>query len=182
MTYLYAIVWADQARCLGAISGLNGAEVRTVNTGRLAALVSDAPLALAPSLATVWEHERVVEAAIAEGPAVPVRLGTVLPDDNEVVGLLARRAGEFQAALRRLEGMVELMLHVEDGAEPPPELAKLARGVAGGRRGTPYLVPRAEVDRFVAAVASAEAHGPRALVTGPWPPYSFVGPEGADAG
>lgn len=180
MTYLYAIVPAKEAGTLGAVSGLGGAGVRAVSAAGLAALVSDAPPASAPSLATVWEHERVVEAAMAGGAAVPVRQGSVLADDDEVVSLLTRRAGEFRAALARLDGLVELSVHMEGGAEPPDELAKLARAVAVGRGGTSYLVARAEVDRFLAVVADAEAHGPRALVTGPWPPYSFVGPGGAD--
>lgn len=180
MTYLYAIVRAAEGLSLGELRGLDGTAVRAVSASGLAALVSDAPPA-AHSLETAWEHERVVEAAVAAGPAVPVRLGTVLPDDDDVVALLTSRAGEFQAELERLEGLVELSLHMEGGAAPPRELARLARGVAAGRSGTSYLVARAEVDRFLAAVAGAEASGPRALVTGPWPPYSFVGPGGADA-
>ena len=181
----------------------------------------------------VRRHEAVVEAVRRQGPALPVRFGTVFANASSVASAVAERYELLAADLGRLGDKVELSLTalwttLPDGDEPAESplgreapggrgagarylqgraaefrrgeaLKARARAVAreldaslGGRalarrvsflptqriavRAT-YLLDPAEVDNFKAAFEATlrTSDEVRTLLTGPWPPYSFVG-------
>jgi hypothetical protein len=149
------------------------------------------------STAELWRREEVIESLMRECDLLPVRYGAVVADENEAEQLLLARRTELLHALERIRGAVELAVRVagEDqdagsagGAyihvktrllemhEALAALARESRELAPGRGA--YLVSREEVDAFVARVAALEEANQdlSLLCTGPWPPYSFVGP------
>jgi hypothetical protein len=154
--------------------GIGGALAEPVVQGGLVALTSehDAPPVL--DVVAAEEHEQVLDVAMASGAVLPARLGTEVESVERVRSLLRARYSEFLGDLRRLAGKVEIVVHAERGA-PPAGLRSLACDCLI-RDGAPaYLVEKPRLDAFVAAVAQADAaSGTRLLVTGPWPPYSFV--------
>lgn len=172
LVYLYAVTDAEAPEP-ELDQGVDGAPVRRIVVGRLAAVVSSVDAvrfgeeSLKCSLAdlhwlgaTARTHHRVVDAAAHAGPVAPVRLATVCLDDDRVRGLLADRAAALTAALDRVRGRVEWGVkgfvmasdHQATDAEPDP----------GTGPGASYLARRlAERQRAThdqeAALAAAEA-------------------------
>jgi hypothetical protein len=156
--------------------------VRAVPAGDLRVLCAPAE----PEEATpeaLWRHEGLIEDLMEQRTLLPVRFGTVLPDETAAAAAVAERRDELAAALDRVRGAVELGLRVRGEGEAAgvhERLAALARD-AVVRDGpdllrAAYLVDRDAVDGFVALVRRLqEAHPDLALLcTGPWPPYSFA--------
>ncbi|TMR15351.1 GvpL/GvpF family gas vesicle protein [Nonomuraea turkmeniaca] len=115
LTYLYAVARDAVPGCPEGV-----AAVRTIAQAGLVAYVSSVPLErfgeqpLRRSLAdmhwlgeTARAHHRVVDAVAAATPTAPVRLVTVYEGDEQVRGLLDRRAGDFLAVLSRVAGRRE---------------------------------------------------------------------------
>jgi Gas vesicle synthesis protein GvpL/GvpF len=231
--YVYAIL-AREPPLPPGLRGFGGAAVSTVPWRALAAATS--PLergAPRPTPENVWRHEAVVEVLRSQGPALPVRFGTVLADASAVAHALAERYDVLVADLARLGDKVELGLNVlwdppiTPGEEQLPSsgaameahgpglrylqarLAAHRREVAVRERArslareldrelgihalerrctllpTPRLVVRAaylldprRVPAFQDAFAELRQTHPdlRLLISGPWPPYSFVTP------
>ena len=231
--FVYAIV--GRATPLPA-SGTGGgaAELTMVSWRELAAVTGRMDDDRAPlTIDAVLHHEAIVEAVRREGPALPVRFGTVFRDAPSVASALAERYEPLAADLDRLGDKVELSLTAlwaappaGDGAAPARDEEDGARAVQGAgarylracaaelRRDetmkemartvareldevlgglaleqrvsllptprvavrTAYLLDHAGVRDFRAAVdAVRETHGElRVMLTGPWPPYSFV--------
>jgi hypothetical protein len=173
VVYLYAVTDAD-APDPAVAAGVDGAPVRRVVAGRLAAVVSTVDAvrfgeeALQRSLedlrwleATARAHHAVVGAVAENGPVAPVRLATVYLDDERVAALLDERAAAFAAALDRVRGRVEwgvkgFATPAAAAAEPEPE--------PSGGPGASYLKRRlAQRDRATrgqeaAFAAAEEAH------------------------
>ncbi|MFC8432938.1 GvpL/GvpF family gas vesicle protein [Streptomyces sp. NPDC057253] len=108
-TYVYGITAASHP---GLPEGLGGVgdparEVRVLKEGDLAAIVSDAPEGLRPKRRDLLAHQNVLSEAGAEGSVLPMRFGSVAPDDNTVTSVLAERADHYKERLRTLEGKVE---------------------------------------------------------------------------
>ena len=112
---------------------------------------------------TAREHEEVVGRALAAGPVVPFRLGTIYRSDGHVRHLLRERGSSFAEILRGLDGKVEL--GVKAYFDRPRFLEAAAEGrdpvgeLGSGRR---YLLRRrleqqlaAEADAFKAEAAQA---------------------------
>ena len=57
---------------------------------------------------TLWRHEDVVEALMADRDLLPVRYGTRLEDEAAVAHAVEERRDELTAALNRVRGAVEL--------------------------------------------------------------------------
>jgi gas vesicle protein GvpL/GvpF len=176
-SYLYAVGEAELAGAagLGALRGVDGAEVRAVVEGGLAAVVSPVSRerfgekALRDALEdlgwledTARAHHGVVDAlAGAGGPVAPVRLATVYFGEDNVRALLARQADDFSAVLANLRGRAEWGVKgfAVLSAEPAPAPA------AGGGQGpgTSYLMRRqAERDRTTRGQRLAEDAAERA--------------------
>lgn len=89
-------------------------EVRTVQYGDLAAVVSDAPMpAYDITHENLMAHQHVVEASMRRSDVLPVAFGTVARDDRDVrEKLLRREHDELQDHLAYVQGRVELGLKV----------------------------------------------------------------------
>lgn len=91
--------------------------VRVLKEGPLAALVSEAPEDLRPKRRELLAHSNVLAEAGATGCVLPMRFGSVAPDDDTVTGVLAERAEHYRERLSALDGKVEYNVkatHAED--------------------------------------------------------------------
>jgi Gas vesicle synthesis protein GvpL/GvpF len=175
-SYLYAVGEAALAGAagLGALRGVDGAPVRAVVEGGLAAVVSpvsrerfgeESLRAAMEDLGwledTARAHHGVVDAVAGAGPVAPVRLATVYFGEDNVRALLARQADEFSAVLADLRGRAEW--GVKGFAVPPAEPAQAPTAGAGRGPGTSYLMRRqAERDRTTRGQRLAEDAAERA--------------------
>jgi Gas vesicle synthesis protein GvpL/GvpF len=134
--YLYAIV--DPGTEVG-VRGMQDADVRSVRAGGVDALVSEHDhIDPSADVDDLWAHEVVVESAGESGAAVlPLRLGSVLPDEASVVALVEERAQEFTHALDRVRGAVEIGIRAAV-MEAAPEPAAVTDELPG----TAYLMTR----------------------------------------
>ncbi|MFL5579331.1 MAG: GvpL/GvpF family gas vesicle protein [Gemmatimonadaceae bacterium] len=145
--YVYAIV--DRGTPLPpAAAGDGVAELAMVPCRELAAVtgrVEDGGARL--SMANVLRHEAVVEAARRQGPALPVRFGTVFPDAGSVASALAERYEPLAADLVRLGDKVEMSLTALWATTPsddgPALTPREARAPAERGEGARYLYARA---------------------------------------
>jgi hypothetical protein len=111
--YVYGVVPASE-RASVPDAGVAGAEVRTVEHGGLAAIVSDLEDGSLVAAREVRAHWRVVEAVAAAATLLPVRFATVLAGDRAVVeDLLAPQAERLTALLHSLAGRVQLSVKGE---------------------------------------------------------------------
>ena len=138
MFYVYAIC---DAGAQVAVAGLRDAEVRPLRVGDLDVLVSEHDhIEPSADVDELWAHEAVVESA-GEGDVgvLPLRMGSVLPDEDAVRALVEERAPEFARALDRVRGAVELGVRAavaDDGSQPDGPNA------GEGGPGTAYLMDR----------------------------------------
>ena len=107
-TYVYGIVRASSA--LAYEEGVLGGPVLPVTAGDVAALTSQVPgTPIRAKRRDVLSHSDVLQKALANGPVLPMRFGTVFDSDTEVV---ERLLGPSRAELRRLldefDGKIEL--------------------------------------------------------------------------
>jgi hypothetical protein len=143
--YAYAICQSEQPP---RIAGLHGATLKVVGDARqgVCAIVSEheePPMAADPE--DLWAHEAVVEAAMEDGPVLPMRVGSLVGDDRELVTVLRARRAAFQRTLARVEGAVEL--GVRAVLAPQQEGSGDARPDSGNRPagpGTAYMLSRLE--------------------------------------
>jgi hypothetical protein len=107
--YVYCFTDAGHSLPLADLRsvGAEGTVLRAISHKGLAAVVSDAPEGLRPKRRDLLAHETVLETLSAAGPVVPMRFGTVAPDDDAVMAELARGAGRYTELLTRLAGHVE---------------------------------------------------------------------------
>lgn len=135
-TYVYGIVRAGAS--LDALErGDDGLpQVRLVEAGDLAALVSDSPERATRD--SVLGHGRVLEAALEGSPVVPLRYGLVLTGEEAVRSeILEAHHDELAQLLERFDGRVQMTLKVyyrEDAVvaeilAAEPELARLRDAV-----------------------------------------------------
>lgn len=145
-TYIYGITAASHPRLPEGMGGVGDPPrlVRVLREGELAALVSDAPEGLRPKRRELLAHQHVLSEAGAAGCVLPMRFGSVAPDDDAVAAVLADRAGHYRERLRALDGRVEYNVkatHVEEAVlhhvmAANPEIRALAesnRQAGGGR-------------------------------------------------
>ena len=111
--FLYGIVAADRA--LPGLAGLDGAPVRTVAHGRLAAVVSDVALDRGTSRrADLLVYSTVLEELANGGAVLPVSFGTALPDEEVVVAeVLAPQEERLADLLAELDGLHQYNLRAE---------------------------------------------------------------------
>ncbi|MCI3271178.1 GvpL/GvpF family gas vesicle protein [Streptomyces cylindrosporus] len=108
-TYVYGITAKSHPAFSEDLGGVGDPPrpVRILEQGELAAVVSDAPEGLRPKRRDLLAHQTVLAEAGAAGPVLPMRFGSVAPDDDTVTGVLAERADHYKERLRALEGKVE---------------------------------------------------------------------------
>lgn len=236
--YVYAVL-ARETTLPAGLTGFGGAALCVVPCRALAAVTSILDSAEpSPTSENLLRHEAVVESLRSAGPALPVRFGTVLANQDMVTQALAARYTVLSADLARLGDKVELGLAVlwdrEELADTAPSehharttdverspcsgpgvrylmghlarhrremfwqsrASRIAQELDGmlhryaleSRRTllpTPrlalratYLVEPSRVEAFREAFEEIRQAHPRLrlLLTGPWPPYSFVTP------
>ncbi|AKZ59250.1 putative gas vesicle synthesis protein [Streptomyces ambofaciens ATCC 23877] len=118
-TYVYGITAGSHPSLPEGIAGVGEPprEVRILKVGELAAVVSDAPEGLRPKRRELLAHQNVLSEAGAGGCVLPMRFGSVAPDDGAVTGVLAERADHYKERLAALDGRVEYNVkanHVEE--------------------------------------------------------------------
>ena len=138
MSALYAYAIADPGTEVH-VRGLRDADVRSVRAGDVDVLVSEHDhIEPSADVDDLWAHEAVVESAGENGSAVlPLRLGSILPDEAAVVALVDGRAHEFTLALDRVRGAVEIGVRAA-----VTESAQQFVQVTDERPGTAYLMTR----------------------------------------
>lgn len=108
-TYVYGITAASHPALPEGLGGVGdpALPVRVLQEGDLAAIVSDAPEGLRPKRRDLLAHQNVLSEAGAGGCILPMRFGSVAPDDGTVTGVLAERQEHYKERLRTLDGRVE---------------------------------------------------------------------------
>jgi hypothetical protein len=108
-TYVYGITASAHPALPKDLAGVGDPPrpVRILEAGELAAVVSDAPEGLRPKRKDLLAHQTVLAEAGAAGVVLPMRFGSVAPDDDTVTGVLTERADHYKERLRALEGKVE---------------------------------------------------------------------------
>ncbi len=187
-TYVYGIAASSHP---GLPEGMGGVgdpprPVRILREGDLAAVVSEAPEGLRPKRKDLLAHQNVLSEAGAAGCVLPMRFGSVAPDDKSITGVLAERAEHYKERLRALDGRVEYNVkanHVEEAvlhqvmAESPEirGLAEANRQAGGGSYDDKIRLG----EMVAAAVKAKEADDAAALrsVLEPAAEAVSVGPE-----
>src|SRR2546421_7791218 len=107
--YVYGVVRAEDLPAVSA-EGVAGTSVELLEREGLAAVVSRLPTRdFRVKRRDLDRHLRVLEEAFEETTIVPCPFGTVLLSEADVeAALLSGRREELVAALRRLDGMVQL--------------------------------------------------------------------------
>jgi hypothetical protein len=135
--YLYALLSAAPSCETGM--GVCAEPLRIVHTGGLVALVGDVTEVPAPSPVILRAQDAVLRRLAAALDAVlPVRFGTLLPDDAALAEALAQRQPQLARALDRVAGCEQMTLRV--WGETPA--AAPAADTAAGGPGTRYLAGR----------------------------------------
>jgi hypothetical protein len=139
-------------------AGLQGASPRVIGGRPPFAVVSDhEDLPPQPSEGDLWAHERVVEDLMERSTVLPMRFGSNVADEAQLQAILHERRREFQDALERVRGAVELGVRAR---LPAIDMDATVSGYEGGP-GRAYLLARAERQRN-AADAVARIHEPLA--------------------
>ncbi|MGV9453539.1 GvpL/GvpF family gas vesicle protein [Streptomyces sp. NPDC003635] len=186
-TYVYGITASSHPALPEDMTGVGdpALPVRVLKEGPLAALVSDAPEGLRPKRRDLLAHQNVLAETGAAGCVLPMRFGSVAPDDDTVTGVLAERADHYQERLRTLDGKVEYNVKASHDEEAvlhrvmsqSPEIRSLteANRQAGGGSYDQKLQlgemvvaavkareaeDAADVQRILEAKASAVSNGP----------------------
>lgn len=116
MRYVYGVVRSAHQ----AVEDLYGvgrppAAVRLVSSGPLAAIVSDVDDGFNVEEADARAHVHVLIGLLGGGPVIPLRLGTVAPDDDAVrAEVLDAARDDLAGALDGLDGLVELHVDADD--------------------------------------------------------------------
>ncbi len=134
--YVYAVVDAVTTLPEG-LDGLDGAPLRTLVCGEVAAVVSDIAVERGPGRRKdLLAHSSVVDALAAELVVVPVQFGSILPDDESVVtDFLGPDQDTFLGYLEALDGRTQLTLRatyqqdvaLAEVVAANPEIADLRR-------------------------------------------------------
>lgn len=130
--YTYAIVRAGHRLPRPATGiGAPPERLRLLDAGPLSAVVSGAPAGLLARRRDLLAHQRTLLTLSREGPVLPMRFGSVAPDEETLHRQLADAPEEKLHTLERLDGRVEMNLKalVVEG-----DLAELLRQDAHLRR------------------------------------------------
>ncbi|TLQ42285.1 GvpL/GvpF family gas vesicle protein [Streptomyces marianii] len=117
--YVYSVVGKRHPLRLDGVTGVGDppSPLRTVTSGSLTAVVSDAPEDLRPKRRDLTAHQAVQDRLVADGTVLPLRFGLTAPDDDAVREALEERATEYADRLGALEGCAEYNLKVKQDEE-----------------------------------------------------------------
>ena len=89
--------------------GLHGRPLRGVGENRLTAIVSEYAQAQSEQTEnTMWDYERILERVMERGTVLPARFPSMLRNEAAALSMLRERRCEFESALERIRGAVEL--------------------------------------------------------------------------
>jgi len=109
--YVYAITPAGTALPAGVVGvGIPPAVLRPAGEEGVCAVVSDAPPHLRPRRRDLMAHQDVLLRLADRGPVLPMRFGTIAPDEESVRAHLREARAEHLATLKHLDGVVEINL------------------------------------------------------------------------
>jgi hypothetical protein len=116
---VYAVVAAGPV--IDEAIATNGAlsELRTIAAGSFIAVVGDGPGAEDPGrsreqlVLQLLAHQKIVEQIMLAAPVLPVKFGTVAPDEAGVRSFLERGGPSFEAAFDRLAGCVQMEILIK---------------------------------------------------------------------
>ncbi|MGW2938318.1 GvpL/GvpF family gas vesicle protein [Streptomyces sp. NPDC001156] len=158
-TYVYGIAASSHPSLPKDMGGVGDPPrpVRIVKEGELAAIVSEAPEGLRPKRRDLLAHQNVLSEAGAGGSVLPMRFGSLAPDDDAVTQVLAERAEHYRERLTALDGRVEYNVkasHDQDAVvhrvmAENPELRALVE--AGRQAGGGSYEDRLRLGEMVAA-------------------------------
>jgi ribosomal protein S13 len=163
-TYVYGVVRASEAPKIDAAGFGRDARVRNLTEGELTAIVSDVDAGFVEAGREDLErHMAVLEQAALSATVVPLRFGTVMPDDDAVTAELLRgRAAEIEERLAALDGRVELTLSgtyeeriFGEVVAEQPEVAALRERVRGRDENATYY-DRIRLGELVAEAMAAK--------------------------
>src|SRR4051812_9310787 len=163
-TYVYGVVRASEAPKIDAVGVGGETRVRSVADGELTAIVSDVDEGFVEAgREDLARHMAVLEQAALSATVVPLRFGTVMPDDGAVTAeLLRARAGELDELLSALDGRVELSLSgtyderiFGEVVAEQPEVAALRERVRGRDENATYY-DRIRLGELVAQAMAAK--------------------------
>lgn len=144
--YLYCVLRATREPPVGLL-GIDRSPVRAVDLGVLGAWVSDmATTPIVPSPGRAQSHDRVVRAALESETPLPARFGQVVASEAELRAALSERRDALTAALKRVEGAIEMTVRMLVAASTDEPSAQGTGGTAFGK-GRAYLERVAAVQR-----------------------------------
>ena len=114
--YVYAIVPVQPG---SDDADLASGGLRTIASGRFAAVVGDSPNVESRGqsreelVLQLLAHQKIVEQIMQAAPVLPVKFGTIVPDEASVRSFLERGGPAFQAAFDRLAGCVQVEILVK---------------------------------------------------------------------
>jgi hypothetical protein len=156
MLLVYAITNAAEPP---GVSGMQGSPLLPVAADGLNAIASEHVETPEAAEAGLWEYEGVIEAAMELGDVLPMRFGTVVPDESRLRAILRANRSRYAAALERVRGAVELSVRAQMPSRAAPQSEVAAVGAAGESPGTAYLQRRLEESRRTDE-ALAQIHAP----------------------
>ncbi|AZS70563.1 gas vesicle protein [Streptomyces lydicus] len=110
--YVYSIVATSHPQRLEGLHGVGNppSDLRTVQSKKLSAVVSDSPEELRPKRRDLGAHQAVQERLMADGTVLPLQFGFTTTDDEAVRAVLKERTDEFSERLEALDGCAEYHL------------------------------------------------------------------------
>ncbi|MBI5545002.1 MAG: GvpL/GvpF family gas vesicle protein [Deltaproteobacteria bacterium] len=120
--YLYAVVPKASAKDFGEVQGVEQGKVYSVESGDLAAVVSDLPTReeLRPERRLLSAHQQVLTRVTDSSRVVlPVSFGTIAEGGEAVRDLLQRYHEDLSSQMRRVEGKAEMGVRVSYAASKP---------------------------------------------------------------
>lgn len=150
-SYVYLATRSLNPESLRELTGINGAETRVVQCGDLAAVVSTVDLAefgedaLKRNLENLeWleqvarTHDRVIDSVNQIATVAPLRMVTIVYDDDRVAQLLDEWGADLMSTLDRVQGSYEWSVKAfQETGGPPSE-----GGGGQAESGTAYLKRR----------------------------------------
>ena len=158
--YVYGLIRAEDHHPL-AVRAVGDSEqpVNIIGSGNVAALVSTIDLPeIMPTRRHMLAHTKVLEAAMANGPVLPMRFGIIVPSPAALLRVLGSRRRELRERLDQIDGRIEVALKASWNeqfmwrqlAADHPNLAVSGRAMMGrGEQQTYY--DRIELGRAIGA-------------------------------
>lgn len=107
----YCVRRAGEPGPRSGLTGVGGGAVRLLEAGSLGLWVSEGDGSGA-DVQRMREHDAVVRAALETATPLPLRFGTIFPDEEVAHRVLESRREEFLEALARVAGRVEMGIRV----------------------------------------------------------------------